>query len=629
MLSHRFSGAEWIASVLAAAAMMVAVASPGQAQDFGWASQLGGSSFDQGYSIAVDSPGNVYTTGAFNGTVDFDPGAGTANLSSAGSADIFVSKLDSTGAFVWARQLGGTSGDSAKSIAVDSSGNVYTTGRFYGTADFDPGAGTANLTSAGDRDIFVSKLDSTGAFVWARRLGGTGEDEGYSIAVDSSGNVCTTGYFAGTTDFDPGAGTANLNSAGGADIFVSKLDSTGAFVWARQLGGTSNNQGNSIAVDTSGNVYTTGYFQLTADFDPGAGTFNLSSASSVDIFVSKLDSTGAFVWAGQLGGTSGDEGYSIAVDTSGNVYTTGSFQGTADFDPGTGAANLSSAGGDNIFVSKLDSTGAFVWARQLGGTGSERGFSIAVDSSGNVYTTGYFYGTVDFDPGAGTFNLSSGSSDDFFVSKLDSTGAFVWAIQFHGTSFGQSQSIAVDSSGNVYTTGYFYGTADFDPGAGTANLTSAGYNDIFVSKLSQDIVPPSVSTITRDGASPTNAASVDFTVLFDEDVTGVGSGDFSIDASGVTGASVTGVAGSGGTYTVTVDTGTGDGSLSIDLSDDDTIEDLASNPLGGAGAGNGDFTSGEVYTIETLPMPVAGGIAVVLLTISLAAIGVRRSRRKG
>jgi hypothetical protein len=318
---------------------------------------FGGTSNDSGYSIAVDSSGNVYTTGFFEGTVDFDPGAGTTTLTSAGSADVFVSKLDSSGALVWAKSFGGASNDVGRSIAVDSSGNVYTTGFFEGTVDFDPGAGTSNLTSAGGADVFVSKLNSSGVLVWAKSFGGASLDVGISIAVDSSGNVYTTGYFQGTADFDPGAGTSNLTSAGDFDIFVSKLDSSGNFVWAKSFGAAAVDTGNSIAVDSSGNVYTTGIFAGTVDFDPGAGTTTLTSAGSVDIFVSKLDSSGALVWAKGFGGASLDVGNSIAVDSSGNVYTSGYFNGTADFDPGAGTSTLTSAGGADIFVLKLTSSG--------------------------------------------------------------------------------------------------------------------------------------------------------------------------------------------------------------------------------------------------------------------------------
>ena len=407
--------------------------------------KFGSTGEDKGYSVAVDSSGNIYTTGIFSGTVDFDPGAGTANLTSAGSWDVFVSKLNSAGELVWVKKFGSTAADQGRAIAVDTLGNVYTTGSFSGTVDFDPGAGTSNLFSGQDA-VFVLKLNSAGEFVWAKQLNEswTSVAYGYSIAVDSSGNVYTTGNFRGTVDFDPGAGASNLTSAGSTgnvDAFVSKLDSTGAFVWVKQFTGTGNKDefGYSIAVDSSGNVYTTGYFSGTTDFDPdpaGGAVANLTSAIGEDVFVSKLNSTGAFVWVKQFGGTSSEQGRSIAVDSSGNVYTTGFFQGTADFDPdpaGGAVANLTSAGALDVFVSKLDATGAFVWAKQFSGTGSfDQGNSIAVDSSGNVYTTGNFRGTVDFDPGAGTANLvSSDGADvfatDVFVSKLSSAGAAVSA----------------------------------------------------------------------------------------------------------------------------------------------------------------------------------------------------------
>ena len=257
-----------------------------------WAKSMGGTSgtsSESAYSIAIDASGNVYTTGHFEGTVDFDPGAGVSNLTSAaGYQDIFISKLDANGNFVWAKRMGGTSYDIAYSIAIDAAGNVYTTGHFFETADFDPGAGVSNLTSAGSWDIFISKLDANGNFVWAKRMGGTSPDEANSIAIDASGNAYTTGFFNETVDFDPGAGVSNLTSAGEADIFISKLDANGNFVWAKRMGGTSVDKATSIAIDAAGNVYTTGYFYGTVDFDPGAGVSNLTSAGQVDIFISKL-----------------------------------------------------------------------------------------------------------------------------------------------------------------------------------------------------------------------------------------------------------------------------------------------------------------------------------------------------
>lgn len=451
------------------------------AQNLQWAKAMGGQGTDQGRVIQVDGAGNVYTTGRFQGIVDFDPGSGVFNLTSAGNYDIFISKLDAVGNFVWAKAMGGTSNDYGLSIIFDGAANVYTTGHFEGTSDFDPGMGTFNLSSAGINDIFISKLDASGNFLWAKRVGDTSDDYGYSITLDGVGNVYTTGAFAGTVDFDPGSGVFNLISAGGSGIFISKLDGSGNFVWAKAIGGS---YGQAIAMDGLGNVYTTGRFQGTGDFDPGVGVFNLTAVGVSDVFISKLNASGNFVWARGFGGTSWDFGTSIALDGTGNVYTTGSFQDTVDFDPGSGISNLSSAGSFDIFISKLDTAGNYIWTRRMGGTGTEFVQSIANDGAGNVYITGDFEGTSDFDSGSGIFNLISSGLNNIFISKLDVSGNFVWAGRMGGTGINSGNSLVLDGSGNIYTTGYFTGTSDFDPGTSVFNLSSGGGNDIFIMKLS-------------------------------------------------------------------------------------------------------------------------------------------------
>lgn len=485
------------------------------AQSCFFAKRFGGATNDDGFDIAVDDSGNVYTTGSFEGTVDFDPGVGTYNLTSSGLSDIFISKLNASGNFVWAKRIGGNSvySDEGLSIAVDDSGNVYTTGIFGGTVDFDPGIGTYNLTGS-PTGMFISKLNASGNFVWAKQISGTGAVWGRSIAVDASGNVYTTGDFGGTADFDPGTGYFNLTSNGLQDIFVSKLDSSGNFIFAKQIGGTNYDYGISIAVDGSENVYTTGNFIGTVDFDPsGAGTYNFTSFSIVeDVFISKLDASGNFVWAKQIGGTGSDLGQSIAVDASGNVYTTGNFGGTADFDPGVGIYNLTNTfGGYDIFISKLSSSGNFVWAKNIGGTADNNSaYSIAVDGSGNVYTTGYFKNLVDFDPGAGTYNLGSVGGYDIFISQLDPSGNFILAKQIGGTNDDNGCSIDVDGNGNIYITGYFWGTADFNPNAsGIFNLSSAGGHDVFVCKF--DFLSASISSHTNVLCNGGNSGSATVT----------------------------------------------------------------------------------------------------------------------
>lgn len=454
-------------------------------QNFVWAKAMGGADDDSGNSIAFDASGNLYTAGNFTGTADFDPGAGVFNLTSAGGPAVFVSKFDASGNFVWAKTMGGTA---ATQIVLDASGNIYTTGYFQGTADFDPGAGLFNLISAGGADIFVSKLDASGNFVWAKAMGGANFDNGNSIALDLNGNVYTTGFFDGTADFDPGVALSNLTSSGSKEVFVSKLDASGNFVWAKAMGGTGPDRGYSIAVDASGNVLITGDFESTVDFDPGAALFNLSSSGINDVFIVKLDASGNFVWAKKMGGTNYDIGRSVKLDASNNVYITGAFTASVDFDPGMAVFNLTSAGGNDIFISKLDASGNFVWAKNMGGPENDISFSMAIDDSGNLYTTGYFRNTADFDPDAGLFSLTSAGVLDVFIAKLNASGSFAWARAMGGTGIDIANAIALDASNHVYSTGAFNGTVDFDPGAGLFNLTSAGNTEIFIHKMSQTMV---------------------------------------------------------------------------------------------------------------------------------------------
>ena len=458
------------------------------AQTFEWAKSFGGWSFDGGTSITVDASGNVYTTGFFQYTVDFDPGAGTTNLTSKGYSDVFVQKLDPLGNLVWAKSFGGTSSDGGNSITADALGNVYTTGYFGDTVDFDPGAGTTSLTSKGYSDVFVQKLDPSGNLLWAKSFGGTSSDGGNSITVDASGNAYITGYFIDTVDFDPGAGTTNLTSNGSFDVFVQKLNPSGNLLWVKSFGGTSGDRGH-ITVDVSGNVYTTGEFGDTVDFDPGAGTTNHTSNGFSDAFIQKFDPSGNLVWAKSFGGKSDDGGTSITVDALGNVYTTGFFRDTVDFDPGAGTTNLTSNWSSNVFVQKLDPSGNLLWVKSFGGTSNDGGMSITADASGNAYLAGFFRDTVDFDPGAGTTKLASKGGSDVFVQKLDASGNLLWVKSFGGWKRNDvGISITLDTSGIVYTTGYFGDTVDFDPGVGTTSLSSKGYSDVFVQKMSQS--PP-------------------------------------------------------------------------------------------------------------------------------------------
>ncbi len=411
--------------------------------------------------------------------------------------------------FAWAKGIGaGADEIYPTSIAAGPAGSVYVTGYFFGTADFDPGPGAAPITAESpmmEYDIFVAKYDSIGNYVWAINIPCDWDEYDPGIAVDTAGNVYVTGNFQsmwyGTVDFDPGPGIAPLISEQNPGLFFAKYDANGNYVWAKALeytGASANSYGRAIAVDVVGNIYITGNFFGNVDFNPGPGSA-IISVNGTHAFLAKYTSGGDYIWAGNIGGSSfsmwGNMGRAIAVDANGQVYLTGYFSGTVDFDFGTGTASLS-AGMKDAFIAKYDTNGGYLWAIRMEDglpANHDEGRGIALDAAGNVYVTGHFQGTKDFDPGTGTALLTSAGATDVFVAKYSSSGGYLWAFNIGGDlssstgcedTYDEGRGISVDASGDVYVTGTFSGTnVDFDPGSGTALLSSAGScTDVFVAR---------------------------------------------------------------------------------------------------------------------------------------------------
>jgi hypothetical protein len=456
-----------------------------EAQTPAWVQQMGGKGADVGMAIAVDGFGNVYTAGTFSGKADFDPGPDTFNMSSAGDADVFITKLDASGRFVWAKQFKGSNDDYVSAIAVDADGNVYTTGHFLDTADFDPGEGQDILISTGRADAFISKLDANGNHIWVGKFGGTNNVRGNALALDEDGYLYIAGEFEGGADFDPGIAGFFTFSAGALDAFITKLDTAGKFVWVKKIGGLSNDQPYSIALDKTGYIHLAGTFYGISQFNPGFGTYNLTSAGGKDIFIVKLDNLGTFVWARQMGGSMDDQPYSMALDGSGNIYISGRFFYKADFDPGMKTLILTSAGSSDAFISKLDTSGNLIWVKQVGGVGEDAVYKIALDAASAVHTIGMFSENVSFEAGNNNLNLQSAGATDVFVCKFNAAGNLDWAYSMGGEGYDRGMDIALDPSGNIYTTGSFNVTADFAPKSGKRNLTADGEADVFVLKWDQ------------------------------------------------------------------------------------------------------------------------------------------------
>ncbi len=423
-----------------------------------WTRSAGGSLDDYGTAVAVDGSGNVVVTGQFQGDATF----GGTTLTSAGLNDIFVAKYDAGGKLLWARSAGGSGNDAGAGIAVDGSGNVVVVGYFVGDATF----GATTLTSAGLGDVFVAQYDAAGTLQWVHSAGGVGSDLAYAVAAAGSGDVVVTGTFSGDAAFAP----TTLTSAGSADVFVARYDGGGTLLWAQPAGSTGSDHGSGVAVDGSGNILVTGYYVGDATF----GATTLTSAGGDDVFIARYDGGGTLLRAQSAGGSGSDLGNAIAVDRSGNVVVTGSFGGSATF----GGTTLTSVGSSDVFVARYDAAGTLLWAHSAGGTGNVAGYAVAADGSGNVVVTGSLEGSASFSGNP----VTSAGGRDVFVAKYSAGAALVWAQSAGGSGNDAGVGLAIGASNQLALTGYFVGDATF----GTATLTSAGSNDVFVARLSSN-----------------------------------------------------------------------------------------------------------------------------------------------
>lgn len=381
--------------------------------NFVWAKSIGGTPC----SSVADPSGEVCLVGTFRGATDFNPGALRFNLNSQGEEDVFVQKLDANGNLLWAKSFGGPKKDWSRACTMDADGNIYIIGFFQETVDFDSGLGVYDLTAAEGRDFFVLKLDARGNFVWVKSMGSSLKNR--DVKIDLLGNVYVTGYFWGKVDFDPGQGVTELTSGGGTDVFVQKLDANGNFLWVKSIRSSSGDWSNSMTVDAKGNVYVTGGFEGMADFDPSAAEMLLKAAGKGDIYILKLDANGNFIGAKSMGGLGKDLGSSICTDISGNVYLTGSFQGTADFGSNKEPMLLTSNGDSDVFILKLNDQGQSIWVESIGDKAYDAGLGIITDASNDIYLTGTFQGTINLEPERKKKQLIAAGYNDVFVLNIN------------------------------------------------------------------------------------------------------------------------------------------------------------------------------------------------------------------
>jgi hypothetical protein len=456
-----------------------------------WAKGAGGSSNDYGHGVCADAAGNSYVTGGFSSpSISF----GTNTFTNGGGIDYFVAKYDPSGAVLWANTATGISNDGGNACAVDATGNLYVVGS---TNSHSLKFGSVTLTGAGYDDIILVKYDPSGNVLWAKDIGGSGNDIGQAIGLDAAGNAYITGYFASSTI---SFGSTVLTNSGTDNVYVAKYDPSGNVLWAKKAGGTNTDHGNGIAVDAQGNSYVTGSFTSSPC---SFVTASLANGGGIDMFMVKYDAAGNEKWVNKPAGVSNDVGYNLALDPHGNPIFVGSTNSTTlTF----GNTVLTLAGGDDVFIAKYDTSGVAQWAKIAGGSSNDIGESIGVDADGSSYITGYFASaTMSF----GSTTITTSATNDIFVAKYDASGALVWAKSAGGNGDDRTNCIGVNWHGEAFVTGYF---TSLSCPLGGNTLTNGGTEDFFIAKLG---TATGIVEVTADQTSITvspNPSSGMFTI---------------------------------------------------------------------------------------------------------------------
>ena len=463
------------------------------AQEYFGTSTFGDTSIEIPYRSAMDSQGNVYAAGIYSGTITV---GSTTVTWAGGNADGFLAKYDNDGNPIWVKSFGGAADDVAIDVAVDANDNLYITGYFQGAGalafDADPGPGVYLLEQLApflSRDCFIIKLDSNGDFVWAKQVSNpaaVANEDSKSIEVDSAGNVYIGGSF-NYADFnpDPVAEEIILSTNGGAstDGFLLKLDTDGNFVWVKTFASTGIVQVVDMEFDTNEDLLLTGRFRNTVDLDPNAGTAPFTSNGNDDMFMAKLSADGDFIWGNSFGGSGNDFASTIKNLPSG-IYLGGEFIGTVDLDPSAGVNTFVSLGFSDAFLSKFDTDGNYNYSYVLGGdsTNFENFYDIKEGFNGNLYATGQFSGTTDFDNSAAEELTTSNGNSDNFLLELTTSGQYLNHWTIGGSNVEINPQLFFNNNNEILTTGGFRSAdVDFDPFVSEDIISTTGNYDVYFS----------------------------------------------------------------------------------------------------------------------------------------------------
>lgn len=470
-----------------------------------WTWGRGDDGYESGEDIVVSDDEYNYTVGVFEQTVDFHPFSSTiGSVSSNGVRDVYICKRNKDGHFVWVKSFGGNSYDDVVAIDIDSESNIYITGHFYGTVDFDPSPSSSfTMIQTGgtfDKDVYISKFDENGNFIWAKQLKGTGSLETTDIFVDGRNDVHVTGSFGGQVDVNPAPsifGVELLTSAGSSDKdgFSVTLDQNGIYKKSYHLKGSNSDVSiEAVYVDAGYNQFFTGNFTGTCDFDRESTIHNMTSTGTgTDVFMMRVDPFNGFEWGRQFECSTSANAKGLEMDSNGDIYSVGTFKGTIDLDPGPGFNSyVKSSARTHTYISKLSYTGHHWYGKCISGTGpifvmgNVYAEGLSVTDNGQVFITGYFDKKVDFNPGIGTHIITAGGKNDAFICGLNTFGnfwSFSWAESHYTDGYVRNHAIDMSAGQDIYTTGRLTRMVDFNAVGSPHYVISGGGYDMFTNKL--------------------------------------------------------------------------------------------------------------------------------------------------
>ncbi len=417
-------------------------------QTWEWAKRVNGLANDYVSDVHIDSDRNVYITGRSKGAVTFEDLLNPISPVYYGHTDAFIAKYDKDGNLIWANQGGSNGPDWGWGVVADDNGNTYYTGEFSGTSVF----GNDTVISNGSRDVFISKLDPNGNFLWTISFGGSNSDKGKDIEMDAAGNIYCTGFVATEVTIDNQ--TIGTNSVSNA--FILKLDSNGNYIHIESIE-PKFSAGYHLKSDDNGHIYLTGELLYDSYI---AGTLVQGPANLTwrDGFLAKMDTAFQVEWIRTVASSFHNIGESIAISDD-YVYMTGCYTGVCDFSGisltynGTGNSSSTYNASRDIFVSKYDFNGNIQWAKGLGGLGYDYGFGIDVTHDNVIYVAGTFQDTVLFDL---TQVVSSGNYD-MFICRLDENGNVDWVKKQGNWDSESAYCLGIDEFENIYCGGAYRG----------------------------------------------------------------------------------------------------------------------------------------------------------------------------